>query len=145
MGVYLMAKMGRPEINPQDIESNWKEAMLNAYSDGKSDVWVRARVFKAVSNSTWYRWLEHEEFSETVKEGRLLSQAWWEDVSVDHAVGNNTDANATSLIFNMSNRFKDEWKQRQSVEQTTTHHVEFEDIKKTEQFLIDNGIDPSTL
>lgn len=138
-------KVGRPLKNPMDIESNWKELMKIAYTDGKSDVWVRARVFKGISDALWYRWIEDEEFSRTVKAGRVLSQAYWEDLSHDHAAGNNTDANATSLIFNMSNRFKDEWKQRQSVEQETRIVIELDDVKKAEQFLIDNGIDPKSL
>lgn len=139
-------KMGAPTKNPEDVNPNWQEAMKVAYSEGKSDTWVRARVLNAISRDLWYRWMEEDkDFSDSVKQGRELSQAWWEDVSVDHAVGSNTDANATSLIFNMSNRFKDDWKQRQSVEQTTTHVMEFEDLKKTEQFLIDNGIDPSSI
>jgi hypothetical protein len=136
---------GRPLKNPEDVNANWQEEMLEAYGNGKSDVWVRARVFKAISNDLWYRWTEDDTFSETVKRGRALSQAWWEDVSTDHAVGNNTDANATSLIFNMSNRFKDEWKQRQSVDQVTTVKADIDDLKKIDERLREYGIDPNSL
>ena len=136
---------GRKPSAPEDYNINYQEAMIEGYSDGKSDTWIRAKVFDGVAHATFTGWLENDQFLACVKRGHAFSQSYWEDISQDHANGGNSDANATSLIFNMSNRFKDDWKQRQSVEQTTTHHVELEDVKKAEQFLIDNGIDPNTL
>lgn len=139
---------GRPKVNPEDYNPDWAKEMTEAYSEGKSDVWVRARCFngKVVSEDLWYRWVEEvDEFSLTVKGGKLLSQSHWEDVSQDHAKGINTDANATSLIFNMSNRFKDTWKQRQSVEQSTKVSLDMDEAGKLEEFLKEHGIDTSKI
>lgn len=143
--------MARPEVNPEDYNPEWQEEILSAYEDGKSDVWVRVKCFKnhRVSNDLWYRWIDEiEEFSETVKYGKELARAWWENVSQEHASGVNTDANATSLIFNMTNRFRDgedAWKQRQSVEQTTKHSLDIQEADKLREFLEENGVDTSEL
>lgn len=141
-------EVGRPKVSPEDYNPDWKEQILKAYRDGNSDVWIRARCFndRIVSDDLWYRWIEEEEdFSRTVKFGKQLSQAWWEEQSKDHASGTNTDANATSLIFNMSNRFKDEWKQRQSVEQTTKVTFDVEDLDELQEFLEENGVNTEGL
>jgi hypothetical protein len=135
--------VGAPKISPEDYNPEWKEQMLEAYKNGKSNVWVKVNCFNdhRVSDDLWYRWLEEEEeLSGTVKLGKQMSQAYWEDVSQEHANGTNTDANATSLIFNMSNRFKDEWKQRQSVEQTTKHSLDVNSLDELQDFLEENGV-----
>lgn len=141
-------KRGRPKINPEDYNPNWEEEVASAYSEGKSDTWIRAKCFKkhVVSDDLWYRWIEEIEiFSRAIKNGKKMSQAWWEDVSQEHASGCNTDANATSLIFNMSNRFKEQWKQRQSVEQTTKHSLDIDELDKLQEFLEENGVDTKNL
>ena len=140
--------IGRPQVNPEDYNPQWVDAVTAAYGDGKSDVWVRARCFngRVVSQDLWTRWLEEiEDFSLTVSNGRYLSQSYWEEKSQDHAVGINTDANATSLIFNMTNRFKGTWKQRQSVEQSTKVSLDMDEAGKLEEFLKEHGIDTSQI
>lgn len=113
--------VGRPKKTLDDIPSDWKESMLAAYSEGKSNVWVRARLLDCISDDLWYRFIEEEpEFSRTVKAGLSLSQAYWEDLSQDSASGTNTAGNATSLIFNMKNRFSDDWREKQEIEHTGT-------------------------
>jgi hypothetical protein len=141
-------EVGRPKVSPEDYNPNWKEELEAAYLDGKSDIWVRARCFKGkvISSELWYRWLEEEkEFSTTVKAGKVLSQSYWEDLSQSHGAGINTDANATSLIFNMTNRFSESWKQRQSVEQSTKVSLDMDDADKLAEFLKENGVDVSSL
>lgn len=51
---------------------------------------------------------EHKEFSEAVKQAVALSQGWWEK-NGRLAVFNSKDFNATAYIFNMKNRFKEDW------------------------------------
>lgn len=57
----------------------------------------------------------HPEFSEAVKQATRLSQAWWEKQGRIATFGGLPGFNATSYIFNMKNRFKDDW--RDKVEQ----------------------------
>ena len=134
---------GRPKVSPDECSDSWKKDMLELYKEGNSDVVVRATCFggRVVSFDLWARWLEEEDgFSETVSYGRALSQVWWESVSKEHASGANTDANATSLIFNMCNRFKDDFQQRQGVEQTTTHNLSFKELEALRVELKESGI-----
>jgi hypothetical protein len=117
--------MGRPKINPQELNVNWKADMLALYKEGKSDVSIRCNCFdRVISTDIWYRWIDElDDFYETVKQGKALCQDWWENLSQEHASGKNEEANATGIIFNMSNRFRNAprgeenlWKQRQTVD-----------------------------
>lgn len=69
-----------------------------------------------ISRSTLNEWIkEREEFSYAVKRGIEKAQAWWERNGRKATFGESPGFNATSWIFNMKNRFKDEW--RDKVEQ----------------------------
>lgn len=143
--------VGRPRVDPEDYNPEWKEELIEHYSEGKSDLAAKTKCFKKhrVSSELWYRWMEeHEEFSTTVKFGRELSRLWWEELSAEHASGVNSDANATSIIFNMTNRFRngdDAWKQRQSVETATKVSLDIDELDKLQEYLSDNGVDVTKL
>jgi len=138
---------GRPKVNPEDYNANWKQEVIGGYKLGKSDVWVRVNCFKdhTVSEDLWYRWIDEiDDFSLIIKSGHESSQSWWENVSQDHADGTNPQANATSLIFNMSNRFKDgrnSWQQRVNVEQTTKLSLDVNELDKLREYLAEHGVD----
>lgn len=55
--------------------------ILHEYSQGASDVEIKAYIWEqrgSFSNDLWDRWLKEEYvFSETIKKGRILSEAWW--------------------------------------------------------------------
>jgi transposase len=71
-----------------------------------------------IVKDTWYSWLkENKEFSDAVKQSLALSQAWWEKLGRDGAMGEK-NINATTWIFNMKNRFRDDWRDKQEVEQS---------------------------
>jgi hypothetical protein len=76
-----------------------------------------------VHHSTFIAWqAEHPEFSEAVKEAVARSQAWWEKkgrIATFDAQG----FNATSFIFNMKNRFPDDWRDKTVVDQTVDMSV----------------------
>ncbi|WP_386681854.1 hypothetical protein [Loktanella sp. R86503] len=66
-----------------------------------------------ISRDTFYRWQkEYPEFSDAVKGVKHRSQAWWEQQGRIATFGGTDGFNATSYIFNMKNRFPDEWKDR---------------------------------
>lgn len=72
-----------------------------------------------IHRSTFIDWQDqHEEFSDAVKEAVYRSQAWWEGQGRAATFGAIQGFNATSYIFNMKNRFKEDWKDR--VEQAHT-------------------------
>ncbi len=63
-----------------------------------------------ISHDTFCRWQnENEQFSEAVKEAMRYSQAWWEGKGRQATFGGVDGFNATSYIFNMKNRFKEDW------------------------------------
>jgi hypothetical protein len=66
-----------------------------------------------INYSTFILWQEtHEEFSNAVKEAMAYSQAWWEKNGRTATFGSTPGFNATSFIFNMKNRFKDDWRDK---------------------------------
>ena len=60
------------------------------------------------------------DFLEAVKLGDSLCQAWWEKQGRIGTFGGIEGMNATMYQFNMKNRFKEEWRDKQEVVQTTT-------------------------
>lgn len=100
--------MARPKDNLSRLPEGWKERVTELYKEGASDVEVRAEL--GLSNDLFYRWLDEEpEFSETIKSGRDISEAWWARVGRLGAVGAQ-EINPTTWIFNMKNRFN--WRDR---------------------------------
>lgn len=98
---------GRPKIGLDILWAGWQDDVLDMYTMGASDVEIRALMYEktgSVSYSLWDRWLkEEEEFSEVIKAGRILSEAWW------HGQGRRNlkekDFNYTGWYMNMKNRF----------------------------------------
>ena len=67
--------------------------------------------------STFLAWqTEKPEFSDAVKQAVRLSQAWWEREGRKGTFGEYKGFNATSYIFQMKNRFSDDWRDKQDVE-----------------------------
>lgn len=67
-----------------------------------------------VNRATVNDWREkHPEFSSAIKRGLEEAQAWWEQKGREATFGKVPGFNATSWIFNMKNRFADDWKDRQ--------------------------------
>lgn len=66
-----------------------------------------------IDYTTFLAWQDkHEEFSKAVKRAEQNSKGWWERLGRQSANGEVDGFNATSFIFNMKNRFKDDWKDR---------------------------------
>lgn len=97
---------GRPLSN-LDLPKDWQLAILSLYKSGASDVEIKAEIYSlrgSFSNDLWDRWMRDEqEFSETIKVGKMLSEAWW------HRSGrknlDNKEFNYTGWYMNMKNRF----------------------------------------
>jgi hypothetical protein len=70
--------MARPKITLDDFPEDWVAQTLALYQNGGSDIEVRAEVLGGICHETWERLLAEEElFSETIKKGRVLAEAWW--------------------------------------------------------------------
>lgn len=98
---------GRPNETLDSLPKEWYKKVLNLYLKGASDVEVKALIYEmrgTFSNDLWYRWINEEpEFSETIKKGRMLSEAWWYKNGRIHL--ENKEFNYTGWYMQMKNRF----------------------------------------
>lgn len=101
--------MGRhPEkFDEQPFPDTWQIQILELYSDGASDVEIKALIHDwrgSFSNDLWDRWMKEEpNFSETIKKGRMLCEAWWQRHGRKNLT--NKDFSYTGWYMNMKNRF----------------------------------------
>tara|TARA_R110000772_G_scaffold120327_5_gene226535 strand:- start:12839 stop:13219 length:381 start_codon:yes stop_codon:yes gene_type:complete len=105
---------GRPQA-PLDLPKGWQDIVLALYKEGASQVEIKALIYDwrgSFSNDLWDRWNKDEpEFSEVIKVGLMLSQAWWERNGRQNIA--NKEFNYTGWYMNMKNRFG--WRDRRDV------------------------------
>ena len=93
---------------PLDLPDGWQDEVLKLYIVGASDVEVKALIYGwrgSFSNDLWDRWLLDEPaFSETIKRGKIISEAWWtKEGRTNLSV---KDFSYTGWYMNMKNRFQ---------------------------------------
>jgi len=107
---------GRPKIEVSSLWDNWYNDILDLYSEGASDVEIRALIIDKCgfgSYPLWDRWLNEDgEFSEVIKHGRMLANAWWERSGRKNL--KDKDFNYTGWYMNMKNRFG--WKDKNELD-----------------------------
>lgn len=97
-------KVGRPT----KYEPEMCDAVIEYGKQGMSKCEMAAELDIAYSN--FDRWQnEIPEFQEAIKDAMKRSQAWWERNGRKATFGDVDGFNATSYIFNMKNRFRDDW------------------------------------
>ncbi len=73
-----------------------------------------------VSRETLHEWTKSKpEFSDAIKRAYEEALAWWEREGRKATFGGIKGFNSTSYIFQMKNRFKDDWRDK------IDHNVEF--------------------
>lgn len=99
--------MGRPIEDLSSLPEGWENEIKRLYEEGGSDVEVKALIHGwrgSFSNDLWDRWLkDYVIFSETIKNGRLLSEAWW--VRNGRINLKDKDFSYTGWYMQMKNRF----------------------------------------
>lgn len=119
--------IGRPKEGLESLPVGWYASVIDIYMGGGSDVEVKAWIYhnrSSFSNDLWDRWMRDEpEFSETIKVGRMLSEAWWSKEGRTSL--RDKDFSYTGWYMQMKNRFG--W--RDSV--TTEHSGEIKGAAPT--------------
>ena len=121
---------GRPKKELDVLPKEWYIDVLELYSHGASDVEIKALIYSwlnSFSNNLWDRWMDEEpEFWETIKKGRMLSEAWWNKKGRTQL--ENKDFSYTGWYMNMKNRFG--WRDKQEIngDVNSTNKVQFEII-----------------
>lgn len=96
---------------------------LRLMEKGYSKTFVAANL--GINRDTLYEWCkEYPEFSDTIKKGEVLSEAFWEKTLRDAALGINKNCKESLLIFTMKARFK--WKDRAPYEEDVFAKIEKE-------------------
>lgn len=103
--------MSRPKKTLKDAKQklpvDWFKQIISEYSEGASDVEIRAMLIgwlDTFSIDLWERWIKEEpEFSETIKKGRQLSEAWWNRTGRKNM--SSKEFSYTGWYMNMKNRF----------------------------------------
>ena len=99
--------MARPTKYTDDMPDK-----LSAFGT-KGEGVVEACQMLGIVKDTFYHWdKSHPEFSDAIKMFRQNSQVWWERAGRVGTMGKSPGFNATSYIYNMKNRFSDDWKDR---------------------------------
>lgn len=110
---------GQPKKTVENcMPENWDKIILEKSAEGCSDVEIRAHLCMLggkFSHETWYALIEREiAFSETIKKGKILCQAWWERVSREHLYHTKEmNFETGSWYANMKNRFG--WHDKQEI------------------------------
>lgn len=117
-----------PAGRPSKYDPSFCDVVIAAGAEGKT----LANMADAldVSRDTVNEWRkEHPEFSAAVKRGLEKAQAWWEEQGRLATFGATEGFNATSYIFQMKNRFRDEWNDTTKTE--LSGGVKVEGVKMT--------------
>jgi hypothetical protein len=103
-----------PAGRPSDYKPEFCDLVIEAGKEGKTKAEMAALC--DVDRATINNWMdEHPEFFRAVKRGLDHAQAWWEDKGRTATFGGVDGFNATSYIFQMKNRFAEDWRDKQDV------------------------------
>jgi transposase len=107
-----------PAGRPTKYKPEFCDAVIKAGEEG--DTLVGMAEACDVSRETINEWMKiHPQFSDAVKLGLQKSQFWWEKKGRLATFGEVPGFNATSYIFQMKNRFKEDWREKQDVDVTS--------------------------
>jgi len=99
----MTAKKKHPGGRPTKYKTEYCKTAVDLMADGASKMEVCGTI--GICYDTFLDWQKiHKEFSESIKTGNMLSQAWWEREGRTSLRDN--DFSYTGWYMNMKNRFK---------------------------------------
>ena len=112
---------------------DWYKIILTEYKNGASDVEIKAIIINwrgKFSNGLFDRWIDEEvEFSQTIKTGRILSEAWFQKHGRKNLT--NKDFSYTGWYMQMKNRFG--WADNTNNKTETTAKIQVVEMTKEER------------
>ncbi len=112
----------RSRGQPTKFDPAYCEEVIRLGREGKSKAQIAASI--GICRQTLDNWTKaHPEFLDAIKEAQDLALAWWEDkgqAGIDAGQGN---FNATAFIFQMKNRFRDDYRDRHDHEHGVTDEL----------------------
>lgn len=128
-GSYKRAQ-GRPSEGLESLPEDWYDQILTMYSNGASDAEVKATIFMwrgSFSNDLWDRWMKEEQsFSETIKMGRVVAEAWYIKLGREQMV--NSFFPYAGWYMQMKNRFG--WRDKPEENHDKDTPIKIEVIRK---------------
>ena len=121
---------GRPRLIPKIWNEEIKQKILDAYKEGQSD--IAAIVTLDITKETFYKLVRADkeslgeielDFVDSIKKGRTLSQAWWEEMGRKGTIGMVDSFNNGAFVFNMKNRFKPKGYDSTWADKVETHNT----------------------
>lgn len=104
-------KIGRPS----KYDPSFCDLVLDLGAEGKSLAQIAACI--GVNRATMHRWSQqHDDFRDAVKDAQELALAWWENAGQLNMT--RMGFNATAFIFQMKNRFRDDYRDVTAMEHT---------------------------
>lgn len=92
---------------PTKYDSSMCQTVVELGALGKSKAQIARALGISMATFQLYQ-KKHEDFSIAVKDARDLALAWWEERGQE-GVSEGKDFNATAFIFQMKNRFRDDY------------------------------------
>jgi hypothetical protein len=108
-----------PAGRPSKFKEEFCQLVIDCGREGMSKAEMSAEI--GINYDTFDRWQnEIPQFTEAVKEAVRLSQAWWEKNGRIATFGGHEGFNATSYIFQMKNRFPQDWRDKRDIDHTSS-------------------------
>lgn len=132
----------KPVGRPSKYKLEYCEMLIEHMSKGLSFESFAGLV--SVSRESLYEWQKvHPEFSDTVKEAKEKCRLFWEQQGIEGLYStteydekgkpsSSKSINASVWIFNMKNRFRDQWHDKQQIEHSG-HIADLPDEKLDEK------------
>lgn len=105
---------------PTKYKPEWNDIVIECGKQGMG-YYEMARECDVTYKTLKKHEAEQPDLLHSIKKGLNHSRAWWEQLGREGASGK--DINPTVWIFNMKNRFKADWRDKQEVEQSGTISV----------------------
>jgi hypothetical protein len=103
---------------PENLPDGWYETLYDAAAQGASK--LEMATLLGLPERTFYKMRkDYPEFDTAIQELAQVAQVWWERQGRSLVTGD-TSGNATAFIFQMKNRFPQDYRDRKEIDHQST-------------------------